>query len=68
MALAVAMDAAHPLFKAVWVPGDVVVEEHMAALKVDALPGRFRGDQDLELPIFELLFRVEPRARFVAGA
>src|SRR2546425_12164359 len=51
LALAVAMDAAHPLFKAVGVPRDVIIEEHMAALEVDAIPGHFRSDQDLNIPI-----------------
>ena len=37
MALAVAVDAAHALFEPVRVPGDVVVEQDVAALKVGCL-------------------------------
>jgi hypothetical protein len=59
LALAVAVDAAHPLFEAVRVPGDVVVEEDVADLKVDALARGLGGDQDLDLAFAELLLGVE---------
>ena len=62
------MDAPHPLFEAVRVPGDVVVEENVAALEVDSFSGRLGSDQDLYLPFAELLLGVEPGTRFVAGA
>src|SRR5207249_11911365 len=35
--LPIPVDAAHPLFKPVWVPRDVVVDHEMAKLEVDAL-------------------------------
>ena len=41
--LPVAVDAAHALLEPVRVPGDVVVEQDVAALKVDAFPGRLGG-------------------------
>ena len=68
LALAVAVDAAHPLLEAVRVPGDVVVEEDVADLEVDALARRLGGDQDLDLAFPELLLGVEARARLVARA
>ena len=68
LALAVAVDAAHPLLEAVRVPGDVVVEEDVADLEVDALAGGLGGDQDLDLAFAELLLGVEAGARLVARA
>ena len=44
-ALAIAVDAAHPLFQPRRVPGDVVVGHPRAELEVDALPGGVGGDQ-----------------------
>lgn len=55
LALAVAVDAAHPLLQAVRVPGDIVVEEDVAGLEVDPFAGRFGGDEDLDLAFPELL-------------
>ena len=52
------MDATHALFEPVGVPWDVVVEEDMAALKVDPLAGCFRRHQDLDITVPELLFGV----------
>ena len=46
--LAVAMDAAHALLQPVRVPRDVVVEEDVAALRVDAFASRLGGHQDLD--------------------
>ena len=66
--LPVAMDAAHSLFQAIRVPRDVVVEQDVAALQVDALTGRFGGHQHLDRALAELLLGVEPGARFVARA
>ena len=68
LALAVAVDAAHPLLQAVRVPGDVVVEEDVADLEVDALARGLGGDQDLDLAFAELLLGVKARARLVARA
>ena len=45
--LAVAVDAAHALFQAHRVPGDVVVDHHPAELEVDAFTRRLGGHQHL---------------------
>src|SRR5439155_13556985 len=66
--LAVAVDAPHSLLEAVRVPGDVVVEEDVADLKVDALTRRLGGDQNLDLAFAELLLGMEARPGFVARA
>ena len=68
LALAVAVDAAHPLLEAVGVPGDVVVEQDVAELEVDALARGLGGDEDLDRALAELLLGVEARARLVARA
>ena len=65
--LTIPVDAPHPLFQAVGVPGDVVVEEDVAALEVDALAGRLGGHQDLDVPLTELLLHEEPGPRMVPG-
>ena len=44
--LAVAVDAAHALFKPRRVPGHVVVHHHPAELKVDAFARRIRGHEE----------------------
>src|SRR3972149_1567906 len=62
------MDAPHPLLEAVRVPWDVVVEENVADLEVDALARGFGGDEDLDVALAELLLGVEARPRFVARA
>jgi len=49
------MDAAHSLFETVRVPRDIIVEEHVAALQVDALTRCFGCNQDLDGAILELL-------------
>jgi len=59
-ALAVAVDAAHPLFKAVRIPRNVVVEQNVAALQVDAFAGGLGRDEHLDRPVAELLLSVEP--------
>ena len=66
--LAVAVDAAHALLKAVGVPGDVVVEKDVAALEVDAFAGGLGGDKDLDDAVLELLLGVDARPRLIAGA
>ena len=58
--LPVAMDAAHSLFQAIRIPRDVVVEQDVAALQVDALTGRFGSHQHLDRAVAELLLGVEP--------
>ena len=68
LALAVAVDASHPLLQAVRVPRDVVVEEDVADLKVDALAGGLGRDQNLDRALAELLLGVQARARLVARA
>src|SRR5205823_8661727 len=65
--LPVAVNAAHPLLQAVRVPRDVVVEEDVAALEVDALARGLGGDQDLDGVFSELLLGVQAGARLVAG-
>jgi hypothetical protein len=62
------MDAAHPLLEAVRVPGDVVVEEDVADLKVDPLARSLGGDQNLNLAFAELPLGVEAGARLVTRA
>jgi hypothetical protein len=47
--LAIAVDSAHPLLKAVGVPGELVVDHQAAELEVQALPGRVGGDHHLDL-------------------
>ena len=68
LGLTITVDAAHPLFEAVGVPGDVVVEQDVAALEVDALASRLGRDEDLDRPIAELLFGVQPGAGVVPRA
>ena len=65
--LAVAVDAAHPLFEPDGVPGDVVVDHEPAELEVDAFARRLGGHQDLGL-VAELLFRIDAGAGCVAVA
>ena len=66
--LAVPVDTAHALFQPIGVPGDVVIEKNMTDLEVDAFARGLRSDEDLASSVPELLFRVEPGARFIAGA
>jgi len=68
LALAVAVDAAHALFEAVGVPGDVVVEEDVADLQIDAFACGLGGDEHLNGALAELLLGVQPRAGLVARA
>ena len=65
--LAVAVDAADPLFQPDGVPGDVEVDHQPAELKVDAFAGRFGGDEHLGL-LLELALGVDAGARRVAVA
>src|ERR1041385_6357325 len=68
MLLAVPMDAAHTLLKAIRVPGNVVIEQDVAALEVDAFAGCFGGGEDLNRAVFELLFGIEAGIGFLARA
>ena len=62
------MDAAHALLEPVRVPRDVVIEEDVAALEVDAFAGRLGGDEHLNRALPELLLGVQPGAGVVARA
>jgi len=64
--LAVAVNAPHALLEAVRIPRDVVVEHNVAALEVDALAGCLGRHEHLDLPILELLLRIEPGAGIIA--
>ena len=65
LALAVAVDAAHPLLEAVGVPRNVVIEQDVADLKVDPFARGLGGHEDLDLAFAELLLGVEAGARLV---
>src|SRR5947208_1904576 len=67
MFLAIAVDAAHALFEADRVPGDVVVDHEPAELQVDALARGLCGDKHLRL-LAELTFGINARAGRVAVA
>jgi hypothetical protein len=66
LALAIAVDASHPLLQAVGIPRDVIVEENVADLKVDALAGSRSCDQNLDPAFSELLFGVQACTGLVA--
>ena len=66
LALAVSVDAPHPLLQPIRIPWNVVVDEEMAELQVDAFARRLGGDHHLHVALLELLLGVEPRTRFVA--
>ena len=57
--LEVPVDAPHALLQPVRVPRDVIVEEDVAALEVDAFARRFRGDEHLGRALPELLLGVQ---------
>ena len=58
----------HALLQAVGVPRDVVVEQDVAALQVDALARGFGGHQHLDGAFAELLLGVQAGAGFVAAS
>ena len=66
--LPVAVDTTHSLFEPIRVPRDVVVEEDMAALQVDAFARRLGCNEDLDVAFTELPLGVEPGSRLIAGA
>ena len=68
LALAITMNTAHTLFKAVGVPGNIIVEKDMATLQVDTFPGGLGGHQNLDGSFPELLFGVKTGAGFIPGA
>ena len=57
MELSVAVDAAHALLQPVGIPGDVVVEEDVAALEIDTFTRRFGGDEHLDVALPETAAR-----------
>src|SRR5204863_7501725 len=65
--LAVAMNAAHALFKAVRIPGDIVIEQDVTALQVNSFTCGLSGDQYLDDTLLELLFGIQAWPGFVAG-
>jgi hypothetical protein len=66
--LPVPMNPAHALFEPVRIPRDIVVEQNVTALEVDALARGFRSNQDLNCTIPELLLGMEARAFFLTAA
>ena len=62
------MNAAHALLKPVRIPGNVIVEQDVAALQVDPFTSRFSGYQDLNGAVSELLFGKQPCAWLITGA
>ena len=65
--LEVTMDSSHPLLQPIRVPRDVVIEQDVAALEVDAFTCRLGRDENLSRALAELLFGVEPRSGVVTG-
>jgi hypothetical protein len=59
------MDSSHSLLKPIGIPWDVIVEQDVTALEVDAFPGCFGRDKYLSRSFPELLFSVEPRPSLV---
>ena len=68
VALAVSVDATHPLFEPVRVPRNVIVDQEVAELQVDAFASSLGGDEHLDVAILELLLGKEPSSGDVAGA
>src|SRR5262249_49075045 len=66
--LAIAVNTAHTLLKPIRIPGNVIVEQDVAALQVNPFASRLSGHQDLNSTISELLLGEQPRAWVVAGA
>ena len=67
LALSIAVDSPHPLLEPVRIPGNVVVEQDVAHLEVDALARRFSGDENLDLTFSKLLLSVKARAGLITG-
>ena len=66
--LAIAVNAPHALFQPVRVPGNVIVEEDIAALQVNAFTRSLRRDKYLDGSIPELLLGVQSGSRLLSGA
>src|SRR5439155_7891372 len=66
--LAVAMYAAHALFESVRVPRNIVVEQDMTALEVDAFARGFGRREDLRFQIPEVSLGPKARALFVPAS
>ena len=62
------MDAAHALLQPVGVPWNVVVEQDVTALEIDAFAGRLGGHQHLNGPFAKLLLGMETAPGLVARA
>ena len=62
------MDSAHSLLQPIGVPRNVIVEQNVAALEVDAFSGSFGGDENLSRSVAELLFSVEPCSGLITRA
>jgi len=58
------MDAPHALLKTVWVPGDIVVEEDVENLEVEAIAS---GHQRLDRALAKLLLDIVPREPIFMG-
>jgi hypothetical protein len=57
--LAISVDAAHSLFQAVRVPGDIIIKENITALEVNSFSRRFSGHKNLDCSVLELLLHKE---------
>jgi hypothetical protein len=68
MLLAIAVNTAHALLKSVRIPGNVIVEQDMAALQVDPFASHLGGHQDLNGAVSELLLGEQPRPRLISEA
>jgi hypothetical protein len=53
------------VFKALGIPGDVVIEQNVAALEIDTRSRRLGCHEDLDRPLAELLFGVQSGAGIV---
>src|SRR5262245_4845975 len=62
------MDTTHPLFEPIGIPWNVVVDEYVAELTIDALACRLGGNENLDCTFLELLLGKQPRARLFARA
>src|SRR5438552_905561 len=66
--LPISMDPTHPLFQPVRIPGNVVIEEDVANLKVDPFARSLGCHEDLDLALAKLLFGMQPGARLFAAS
>src|SRR5262249_53366337 len=66
--LAIAVNTTHTLLKPIRIPGNVIVEQDMAALQVNPFTSRLSGHQDLNSAISELLLSEQPCTWIITGA